>query len=173
MSELLVSRPGVLATVNNVGVPGLVKFNVVGRTGPLIASSAIITRISGNIQTNTRFSHALDNSVYVYSFGDRMGQATVSGLAFESDCRQISVGAVNPLSGSSLLTGLDQILLFYRSNRVSLSNFPVILFVGTISILRGYLVGIDFATQSTEMRSTAWTMRIAALPGAGLGFGRF
>ena len=136
MSELLVSRPGVLAAVNNVGVPGLIKFNLLGISGPLTSSAAIITRISGDIQTNTRFSHALDNSVCVYSFGDRMGQATVSGLAFESDCAQVRVGATNPLSGSNLLTGLDQILLFYRINRVSLLNFPVILFVGTISILR-------------------------------------
>ncbi len=162
MSELLVSRPGFLAVVNNIGVPGLVKFSIIGIPGgPLIATSAIITKISGSLQTNTRFTHALDNNIYTYSFGDRVSQATVSGLAFETDCSQAANGSVNPLSGGNLLTGLDQVLLFYGINRVSAFNFPVIIIAGTLSIMKGFLIGIDFATQSTELKTTAWTMKVA------------
>lgn len=165
MSEILISRPGFLAAVDEVGVPGLVKFGIAGVTGPFFSTAAVITGIQGDLQTNTRFTHALDNNIYVYSFGDRMGQVTISGLAFEGDCFQAR-GQVptNPLSGSSLLTGLDQVLLFYRANRVSISNLPVIIFLGTISVIRGYLVGINFATQSVETKMTAWTMRVAARP---------
>ena len=175
MSELLISRPGFLAAVDEVGIPGIVKVGIVGpASGPFFSTAAIITGISGDFQTNTRFTHALDNNVYVYSFGDRMGQTTVQGLAFESDCFQARGDfPTNPLSGSSLLTGLDQVLLFYRANRVSLLNLPVIVFVGTISVVRGYLVGINFATQSVESKITSWTMRIAALPTLDAGLGIF
>ncbi len=175
MAEILVSRPGTLAAVNQVGIPGQVKFNIIG-TGPvpqpLFSTAAIITNISGSLQTNTKFTHALDNSVYSYSFGDRMGRVSVSGIAFENDCLQARGGVQNPLTGGGLVTGLDQILLFYRLNRVSLFNRPVVVFVGTVSILKGFLIGITFGTQSVETKTTAWTLQVAALPQL-LGVGGF
>lgn len=168
MSEILTSRPGVLAAVNQVGIPGIVKFNIIGTApapAPFFSSAAIIQRITGNLQTNTRFTHALDNSVYVYSFGDRIGQVTVSGVALESDCTQANANLESPLTQGGLLTGLDQVVLFYKLNRVSLFNRPVIVIVGTVTVLRGYLIGLNFGTQSTESKMTAWTMQVAALPG--------
>lgn len=169
MAELLTSRPGVLAAVNQVGVPGFIKLGIWGTfpiPNPLITTAAIITRIGGGFRTNTRFQHALDNSVYTYSFGDRMGQTTVSGLAFESDCGQINAGLTNPLTGGSLLSGLDQVLSFYRLNRVSIFNRPVIVFIGSLSVVRGFLIGMDFGTQDVNTKATAWTLQVATLPGA-------
>jgi len=176
MAELLNSQPGMLAAVSNIGVPGNVKINLSGLAGgkvpnPFITSAALITEIKGNFQTNTAFRHALDKRIYVYSFGDRMGATVVSGLAFDSRCGTPVPN--NPLTGGSLLTGLDEVVFWYRANRVSLANSPVIVTVGLSMVLRGYLIGLQYGTHSTELRSYSWSMRIATLPGMSLGFGSF
>lgn len=176
MAELLNSQPGMLAAVKNVGVPGYVKINMTGLIGgiipnPLVTSAALITGIQGNFQTNTAFKHALDKRVYVYSFGDRMGSVVVSGLAFDSRCGTPIPN--NPLTGGSLLTGLDEIVFWYRANRASLHNARVIVTIGLSQVLRGFLVGLEYGTHSTELRSYTWAMRVATLPGMTLGFGSF
>jgi len=170
MTELLRSKPGVLATVNNAGVPGFIKLGIIG-TGlvvptPLITTAAIINGISGGLATNTRFQNALDNSVYTYSFGDRMSEVRVTGSAFDSDCFQQRAGLNNPLTGGGLLTGLDQVMIFYKLNRVSVFNRPVVVVAGTITFIKGYLIGIDFQTANVEMKMTSWALRVAALPGS-------
>ena len=176
MADLLNSQPGMLAAVTNVGVPGYVKINMSGLAGgrvpnAFVTSAALITDIKGSFQTNTAFKSALDKRIYVYSFGDRMGSVAVSGLAFDSRCGTPVPN--NPLTGGSLLTGLDEVVFWYRANRVSLSNSPVIITIGLSQVLRGFLIGLDYGTHSTELRSYSWTMRIATLPGMSLGFGSF
>lgn len=66
---------------------------------------SIITRIGVSHAGNYQFLHTLGNSVYIYTFGDRMGQVTVHGLSFAKQCAESSNVLSNLASGTGTLVG--------------------------------------------------------------------
>lgn len=47
---------------------------------------AIVTQIAIQSQSNYQFLHSLENLIYVYSFGDRIGETTLAGIGFVRPC---------------------------------------------------------------------------------------
>jgi hypothetical protein len=93
---------------------------------------AIITRITISHQANVQFLHTLGSAVYIYVFGDRIGQLGLSGLAFNANCDYPD----GPL-------GIERMMVWYRENRISTRGAPVRVLVGSTPIEA-------FVTSSTE-----------------------
>jgi hypothetical protein len=136
-----------------------------GCPAPTIATIAVdtfslqlpITGYSLDMGTNHQFLHSLDNFIYLYSFGDRIGELTLSGLAFTGSCVQNNGG--NDISSEM---GQCAILSYYKEFRVSgsagkkvsmisLSNCP--------DILRGFLTGIRLARPEPAEPVVQWALR--------------
>lgn len=50
------------------------------------AFDGIVTGMSLNLAGNYQFMHTLKDLIYVYAFGDRIGDLTISGLGFLNPC---------------------------------------------------------------------------------------
>ena len=71
---------------------------------------AIVTQVSIENQSNYQFLHSLENLVYVYSFGDRVGTTTIAGIGFVRPCGSyggiagaVIGGSFNPLNRMDIM----------------------------------------------------------------------
>jgi hypothetical protein len=93
--------------------------------------SAIITRANITHQGNFQFLHTIQEFIYVYVFGDRIGDMQVSGYAFLQSC----TGGGN---------GLIQAIGYYGNNRIAARGTPVRIGFGTLAG-QGFLTGGQFS----------------------------
>jgi hypothetical protein len=93
---------------------------------------AIITSVAISSQGNYQFLSSLGGNIYVYVFGDRMGEAVISGLAFDYPC---------PDKGSAETTGIEHVMQYYVANRIANRRTPLTITIGAKRAIRGYLVG--------------------------------
>lgn len=49
---------------------------------------AIVTGMSLNLAANYQFMHSLDDFIYVYAFGERIGDLSLNGIGFVNACGQ-------------------------------------------------------------------------------------
>ena len=71
------------------GQANLFFFNSPAPQGQTFIPGAVITGVDYQQQTNTQFQRSLDNTIYVYSFGDQMGnmQSVTRTLSTDRDTR--------------------------------------------------------------------------------------
>jgi len=93
---------------------------------------AIITSFTVSAQGNFQFLHSLGGNIYLYVFGDRIGEATISGLAFDRPC---DVGGAT--------TGIERVLDFYTSQRIAQRRTPLKITLGARKAIIGYMVGMN------------------------------
>jgi hypothetical protein len=152
MADIYLTKPGRVGIVRGHGtMPGSIQILDSNGGKFSVLSRVIITAIGYNQMCNVQFLQTLDNAIYVYSFGDRIGEIQVQGLAFAGRaCRNGQAGVVD-------------ILQYYRNNRLSKSGLPVTVAIGT-EIIKGYLIGCRVLTQNPETATYAWVLEIAAIP---------
>ena len=121
-----------------------------GRLGTFI-EGAIITRVSYEQKTNSQFQQSLDNIIYVYSFGDQMGNLAVSGIVFPRICSSPSDN------------GIHNLMKFYREQRVSRAVTNVKVMFGNETI-RGYLVGMGLDTLDTADGTHRFVLQLKTIP---------
>ncbi len=114
---------------------------------------SIITRLTLSHQANVQFLHTLGSAIYIYVFGDRIGQMGLSGLSFNSACE----------SGERL--GIEQMMDWYRENRVSQKGAPVRVMIGNTAI-EGFVVGSSEDTVDAETGLVQWGVNLQTLPEA-------
>lgn len=114
---------------------------------------AIITRVTCAQQVNLQFLHTMGKHVYVYVFGDRMGQIGLSGLSFANEC-----------PGPSQEHGVVKIFDWYRKNKASKRPEPLRVNIGMRDNLDGFLTGFNFDVVDPTTQMVQWNMTIAALP---------
>jgi hypothetical protein len=100
----------------------------------------MISGISYDQNTNHQFQHALDNSVYIYVFGDLMGNVVIEGRAFPMLC-----------TGEG---GLSEVFDFYAKRRASRSPDLIQVAIGAESIV-GFLTAIKLRSQTVAEDPTA------------------
>jgi hypothetical protein len=123
MADIFGSREGFVAVVaNQQAIPGRIKLSGFEPVAVLISGSDF------NQATNQQFQHSLDGSVFIYVFGDLMGDAVISGRAFPLICPE-SVG------------GLTEVFSYYSSKRASKTPDPVQVIIGDESIV-GFLTSL-------------------------------
>jgi hypothetical protein len=120
--------------------------------------TVLVTAIGFSQAVNVQFTPALNKLVYLYSFGDRMGDAVISGFLFDKECP-----GVNGESSSNRLVGLKKISEFYAANR-AINNTKISVNIGSVTI-RGFLIDFRADTSEPQLNSMRFTMTLAILPG--------
>jgi len=102
--------------INIPRVPGVSEPNFTGAaskgTTPYNLHNVIITSVGTSQGSNFQFMQTLQDNVYVYVFGDKLGELRVSGLVFAGKC---SGGADS---------GFSKLLSYYTDNKVSNKTKP-------------------------------------------------
>lgn len=119
------ARPGQVAVLPDKGIPAQIRPQ---NWGGFASYRAVITQVQISRRCNVQFLHTLRNFIYVYSFGDRVSDLTISGIAFLDSCE-------------GLLSGLDGVEAFYAANRVSVRGLPLVVAFGSLTVLQAHLVG--------------------------------
>lgn len=115
---------------------------------------SIITRVTCSQKVNLQFLHTMGQHVYVYVFGDRMGQIGLSGLSFAGDC--------DPEQGAE--HGVVKMFDWYRSNKASKRPEPVRVNIGMRDNLDGFVTDFTFDVVDPSTQMVQWNLAIAALP---------
>jgi len=113
----------------------------------------IITRVTVSQQGNYQFLHTLGNDVYIYVFGDRIGEIAVSGLSFPMDCDKI---------GGKI--GGELIFDWYKKNRVAARPNPVTITIGTKTIIDGFVTAFTLDVVDPKTGIMQWNMQMVVLP---------
>ena len=134
------------------GQANLFFFNQPAPQGSTFVPGVIITSLNLGQRTNTQFQQSLENIIYVYSFGDLMGDLQISGIAFPRRC----VDDKN---------GIQELMKFYKENRVSRAvNHVQITFAN--EVIRGFLVGLSMNTLDVSSGAHNFTLLLKTIPAA-------
>jgi hypothetical protein len=129
MADVFSSREGYVAVVpGQQVVPGRIKI------GGFSPRAAMISGVEYDQKTNQQFQHTLDGSVYIYVFGDLMGNVTIEGRAF-------------PLRCGNTTSGLAEVFKFYAQKRASKNSDLIQVSIGEEPI-SGFLTAIRVRSQS-------------------------
>lgn len=116
--------------------------------------SGISLELSGNYQ----FLHTVNDFVYFYAFGDRVGTLTVTGIGFLNTC-----------PGSAGTPPILGIYDFYLEKRTAVRGGKALEIVlssqGKQIALWGFLTGVKFDISDSEFGAIGyWTLRLEVLP---------
>jgi hypothetical protein len=148
MAKIFVNNVGRIGVIREGGLPGIVKID------GWSASACLITRLGVAQRSNIQIQPALRNGIYVYAFGDGMGELQVGGVCFIGDICNGAQGAAD---------GVQQALQFYARNRVAKTLTHVNVTIGRTPF-SGFLVGVQLGTESAENRIFTWQLSFASLP---------
>lgn len=132
---------------------GLLPFRIV-MAGMDITSPntrAIITQGAIVEQGNYQFLHTLNETIYAYVFGDRIGELRISGICFAHPC-------------DSRISGMKQVIDNYRAKRIAQTGGPVQVSFGEIDY-KGFLVGMNLDVSDPERNLGQWTFSFNTFPG--------
>lgn len=115
----------------------------------------IITKIGVGMAGNYQFLHTLGNDVYVYVFGDRMGQIVLHCLSFAATCPETDNSA----------HGFNSLLNWYKDNRIAASEKLVSVQIGS-EVFHGFLVGSNPELSDPETKLVQTQLIIALMPEA-------
>jgi len=132
---------------------GLLPFRII-INGTDISSPntrAIITSAGIVENGNYQFLHTLNETIYAYVFGDRIGELRVGGVCF-----------AHPCGGAD--SGMAQIIRQYRANRIAKLGGPVMLNFGEEDY-KAFLVGMTIDVTDAERILGQWALRFNTFPG--------
>ena len=145
---------GVLRVDNGLGIPARA---VIGLSDYTIELP--ITGYTLDLGTNHQFLHTLDEFIYLYAFGDRIGELMLSGVAF--------TGCIKDNSGEDLVDklGASVLLDHYLKNRVGRRAGPgaSLILIDTVarssSVLTGFLTGMRMDVPNPAWPIVQWALR--------------
>lgn len=114
---------------------------------------SIITRMSYSHQGNYQFLHTMGNDVYIYVYGDRVGQVTIQGLCFASNCS----------GGGNSSHGIELLDKWYAANRIANRQKPVRVNIGS-SWVEGFVIGSTGEMVDPDTRIMGYSLQLATLP---------
>lgn len=125
-------------------------ISLAGAARPFV--SAIITQVGIQQAGNFQFLQTLDDSVFVYVFGNKIGEIRVAGLAFSESC------------DAPGKTGSDDVLDYYDKNKISAQAAPVVIGLGAKRRFNGFLTGMSFDVPDAEQMIGQWSFRFHSFP---------
>lgn len=124
-------------------------------------SDFIVTGLSLEMAGNYQFLHTVNDFVYFYAFGDRVGTLNVTGVSFIERCPG------TPKAGSAFLAAYN----YYMENRSAQREKGQSLLItlstpsGDPVTFYGFLVGLRIEATAAESGPIGyWTMRFDVLP---------
>jgi hypothetical protein len=147
MAEILACRRGLVTSMRGCGgQPG--KLRLDPNFEPL---AALVDAPSMRQATNVQFQPSLGGPVYVYVFGDLMGDTTITGTAFAGLCD-------NPSN-----SGIKEVIDYYESNRASVRKETITVTYGSNS-LTGFLTQMALSPRDPLYMLTSFSLTIRTLP---------
>jgi len=145
MADLFACQRGKVVVMEGCeGVPGKI---ILGGFEPL---ASIITSPAVTQRVNAQFQTSLKDSVYVYVFGDQMGNVTIAGVAFASRCQSED-------------SGMEDVFNYYRDNRASQKKEPIEVTFGKQAI-SGFLMASELSSRDPDLLTLDFRFTISTLP---------
>lgn len=130
--------------------------------------NSIITRIGVSAAGNYQFLHTIGNDVYVYVFGDRMGEITLHGLSFAQPCpatkKNISSADQIPAVSSDSQHGFEKLFEWYSLNRIAATPNPAQVRIGAKTTFKGFITGCTGDVADSKTRTIQFQITISLLP---------
>jgi hypothetical protein len=94
------------------------------------ADTVLFSGLDYTQEANSQFQLSLDESVYVYVFGDRMGDLVINGIAFAGMCDEQSEGVL-------------EVLDYYAEHRMAVNPLPLAIKIGSGDPIYGFLLKVS------------------------------
>ncbi len=114
---------------------------------------SIITRVMLSQQTSFQFLHTFGGDVFIYVFGDRIGQMALSGLSFAASC-----------DDTGKTHGVELMLDYYKANRLSTRRAPVTMLIGQRTTFRAVIADFSADVFDPKTRMFQWNMNLFITP---------
>lgn len=135
MPNIFGSASGRIALVNSDD--GTIPLGLIcGDLKDTVGFKGILTGLSLSGQSGYQVMHTLRQYIYVYTFGERIGEIVISGLAVVADC-----GDIPDLNSP---TGLARVFNWYERNRISAIGRPISITCTPTLVLNGFLVNFKY-----------------------------
>jgi len=151
MASIFMNNNGRLAVLRKGGLPALVQVENFDDSDQVLVNS-----MSVGFKSNLQIQPSLRKQIYVYSFGDQIGQLQLGGVA----------AADQLCEGGSGEDGIGFLTNFYLQNRASSYGQHVNVTLGSVNFA-SFLTGLSVRLAGQEVRLLQWTMSFAALPATG------
>lgn len=112
------------------------------------------------MQGNYQFLHALDKFIYFYSFGDRVSELTVSGLAFAG--RVCGLDEDDPAAAD-----ICSLYNLYKTKRQAISSKAINIGAGNCEpAFKGFLTGmrLEVSANAGGVPVGQWSLRFHVIP---------
>lgn len=116
-----------------------------------VQTRAIVTQVSAVENGNYQISHSFGDAICAYTFGDRVGELRIGGVAFLVDC-------------NGQPTGIKQLYDNYNKYRIANSSEILGISIGEVNY-RGHLVGMTCDVADAEGLLGQWMMQYRTVPG--------
>lgn len=145
MPAVFSTRPGQVVRIPQafIAVPFALRFG-------LTTKRAIVTQCSIEHQGAYQLMHSINDLVHIFVFGERIGEMTLSGLAFPQACDNF---------GGRPGSGVEDILQYYYKNRVAARGAPIAVQFGSLTY-QGFLGGVKMDLVRPEALIGQWFFRI-------------
>jgi len=130
--------------------------------------NGIATGIEIEMSGNYQFQHTVNNFIYFYAFGDRIGSINVTGIGFVKGCGSSRWNNIFDVQKKGELLQLYDYYMQHRaaasgnkSSKLTISSAD-----GGTKTLRGFLTGMRMDIKATEALGTVgyWTFRFEVIP---------
>lgn len=155
MPLIFQSRPGQVVQLDDPALSCNANFLSVDPDIAFETERSIITRLTISQQVNIQFLHTLGSLIYLYVFGDRMGQVSLSGLSFLCGC--------DDADSQSTEIGAEKMLFWYKKHRASKRAEPVRVTVGK-TVIEGFVTSFTEDVVDPSLRMVQWGVNISSLP---------
>ena len=146
MSEILACRRGLVVSMEGCnGIPGKIEID---GFDPL---AAIIDAPSIDQSVNVQFQQSLGGPVYVYVFGDSMGDVIIAGTCFAGLCTDESKN------------GIKEVIDYYDDFRASQNPDLVTVTYGAVSV-SGFLTKMALRPKDALYMLTSFQLTINTIP---------
>lgn len=154
MIDIFVSYPGYLTAVSTQSLPPLTVL--LDDWDGFQEMNALITGLALQTQAGVQFLHTLDQFIYIYTFGERIRDMTISGIAFTGTC--------GDYAGATLEHGLERVLSYYDGNSVIERDEAVVISMGVDTALNGFLIGSQLLAQDPDKGICQFSLNFKVLP---------
>lgn len=153
MPNIFGGKPGRVVAVDS-GDDGFLPLGlVVGDLKNDLGVKGLLTGLSVNGQSGFQIMHTLRQYIYVYTFGERAGEISVSGLAFVGDCRDTG----DP-------SGLARLFDWYERNRVSTTGKALTVTLTPGIALKAFLVNFRYDMEDPTISLGKFSMQLVYPP---------
>lgn len=154
MPNIFSSKPG---SVTAVGSSNPLPLKVtMGSWGDYASFKAIITEAGVNRGGRFQFLYSMRDFIYFYSFGELLGEISISGIAFSSACP-----GEGGTAGSK--SGFEHVLDYYEKNRISRIGSPISISIGTAGF-SAFLTNIGVVAQDAQQQIAPFKMKFLFPP---------